>query len=244
MKTFLLFCNLCLFAGSAQSQNKQTLIQIDSLEDGFYQHISWITYKGVSYPSNGLLAQTNAGLLLIDTPTSPEATEQLLTWTQLNLQDTVRLAIVTHFHQDRLAGIDILKKHGIKVISTAETARLAKLDKVTAPNPEVISGKLCQLGKLSFEPYYAGQGHTSDNIVVWFEQKKLLYGGCLVKSTEAEHLGYTGDANLKAWPGSLKKLLKRYPTIEIVMPGHDKIGGKETIMHSLWLLKNNKLLGS
>ena len=45
-----------------------------------------------------------------------------------------------------------------------------------------------------FEAFYPGPGHASDNIVLRFPE--LVYGGCLVKSTEATDLGFTGDADL------------------------------------------------
>ena len=43
--------------------------------------------------------------------------------------------------------------------------------------------------------HLTGEGHTKDNIVIWFDIEKILYCGCFVKSTESIELGNIVDAN-------------------------------------------------
>ena len=93
------------------------------------------------------------------------------------------------------------------------------------------------IGNVSFQTYYPGEGHTKDNIVVWFPDEKVLFGGCLVKSLEATDLGNTKDANLIQWPISIKNVIDHFPTIKYVVPGHQKWGDEGLLYHTLDLLK-------
>jgi metallo-beta-lactamase class B len=64
----------------------------------------------------------------------------------------------------------------------------------------------------------------------------LGYGGCLVKSMAAADLGFTGDADLAAWPAAIRKVQARYrdPTI---VPGHGPVDlSGQAYQHTLDLL--------
>ena len=52
------------------------------------------------------------------------------------------------------------------------------------------------MGQHAFQTYYGGQGHTPDNIVIWFDKEKILYGGCLVKSDWRSKGSLTHTLNL------------------------------------------------
>jgi hypothetical protein len=68
----------------------------------------------------------------------------------------------------------------------------------------------------------------------------VLYGGCLIKSTDAKGLGFTADANLAAWPAAVRRVSLKYPKRTIV-PGHgavDPTGG--AYQFTLDLLEANR----
>jgi metallo-beta-lactamase class B len=96
-----------------------------------------------------------------------------------------------------------------------------------------------KIGDAKFETYYPGEGHTKDNIVIWFDQQKILYGACFVKSTDNNSLGYITDANLKAWPQSVKNVLAKYHP-DYVIPGHFSWQNKNSLLHTLALLQTAK----
>ena len=96
-------------------------------------------------------------------------------------------------------------------------------------------------GKCSFETYYGGEGHTKDNIVIWFGREKILYGGCLVKSTEATDLGYIREANLEAWSFTLANVKQKFRKYKFVIPGHQEWRSSASLDHTLDLLQQNKL---
>ena len=96
------------------------------------------------------------------------------------------------------------------------------------------------LGQYSFEVYYPGEGHTIDNIVVWFSKEKILYGGCLIKGAEAENLGYLGDAHVSEYETTLKKVQKKCPDPKFIIVSHHDWNNKNSLRHSIKLASKLK----
>jgi len=78
---------------------------------------------------------------------------------------------------------------------------------------------------LGFEVFYPGAGHAADNVVVWFPDAGVLFGGCLVKAEPATDLGNVADADLASWPKAIAAVSERYPAIRWLVPGHGPVGG-------------------
>ena len=91
-----------------------------------------------------------------------------------------------------------------------------------------------------FETYYPGQGHTADNIVIWFIKEKILYGGCLIKGADAESLGYLGDANKKEYESTLKKVQAKYRKPKFIIISHSDWDNIKSLKHSIMLAKELK----
>ena len=83
-----------------------------------------------------------------------------------------------------------------------------------------------------FELFYPGAGHARDNIVVWFPQQKVLFGGCFIKSVTATNLVNIADAVLSEWTPAIKRLQKKYKNIRTVVPGHGTIQG-DSLAHDV-----------
>jgi hypothetical protein len=45
--------------------------------------------------------------------------------------------------------------------------------------------------------------------------------------------GNLADADLKAWPNTIKKVMAKFPSARIVIPGHGDAGGLELLQHTL-----------
>jgi metallo-beta-lactamase class B len=82
-------------------------------------------HRNNKIPANGLIVQTSAGLILIDTPWDDSLTIELLDSAKKRFNQDVVFAIVTHAHVDRIGGIHTLHKKGIKVVSIALTCQKA-----------------------------------------------------------------------------------------------------------------------
>jgi metallo-beta-lactamase class B len=58
----------------------------------------------------------------------------------------------------------------------------------------------------------------------------------MAKEIAARSLGNTADADLAAWPGTLRRVLTAFPGARIVVPGHGRPGGIDVLQHTLELL--------
>ncbi|MCB0497355.1 MAG: subclass B1 metallo-beta-lactamase, partial [Cyclobacteriaceae bacterium] len=87
---------------------------------------------------------------------------------------------------------------------------------------------------------YFGAGHTADNIIVWLPSRQILFGGCLIRSMQAKNLGNITDAKISDWDTTVSKVIKKYPNIKTVVPGHGKVGGADLLYHSVELVKEAK----
>ncbi len=212
--------------------------------------------------SNSMIIKASDNdVVLIDTPYTNAATNQILCWIDSVLQPKKITAINTGFHIDNLGGNGALQKKGIDIYGSDLTAKLVdekgkdtqqqviswlkpnqheirqvyEKKQFTKPNKifNIEKGKTLELGDLTFEIFYPGESHSPDNVTVYIEELKLLFGGCMIKSLASKTLGFTGDANLKEWPNAVEQLKKKYQSAKLVVPHHGKLGGKNLIDHTL-----------
>ncbi len=237
---------ICLFfVTQALAQSPQIDIQVKSLMKDFYVHISYQMLGGSPFPSNGLIAKTSQGVLLVDTGWGEDATRQLYKWVRKNLKEKVKVCIVTHSHGDRASGTGFLQKKGVKVISTALTAEKSAVQGFAQPDGILANDTTFTFKGLKVQTYFPGEGHTNDNIVVYFPEQQVLFGGCFVKSTEATNLGNVADANIPAWESSMENVMRKFPNVKFVIPGHQNWDDGASLKHTIELIKkaNTKLIG-
>lgn len=214
-------------------------ITVTPIDHTFYVHTSYLVSGDERIPANGLIVDTPQGILLIDTPWDMPQTKQLLRWIRKHLKKKVFLCIISHAHKDRMGGISVLQKQKIDVVSTKATALRAV--QLGFPAPSAVPGNDFSFGTgmvdtLKVRWFFPGAGHTPDNIVVWFPYQKVLFGGCLVKSLDAKTVGNIEDADLKAWPETIRSLQEMFPDVRLIIPGHYSSGGRELLDHTLELL--------
>lgn len=213
-------------------------VELQRVKDNIWVHTTYANYNGARTPSNGVIAVTSKGLILIDTPWNNAQTRELIGLAKKIFNKEISLAVITHAHEDRIGGIDALIEKKIDVRSTGLTAKEAEKNGFKKPQTELEPGEKITLGDMNLEVFYPGEGHTVDNITVWFPQYKVLFGGCLIKSLESRDIGNIEDANIKQWPTSVNKVLRKYSDAEIVIPGHGKWGSLELVEHTLDLFKD------
>lgn len=211
-------------------------IILSEVSEGVYVHTSSKVLEAGPFPSNGMLIETNSSIVVIDTPWDISQTNQLLKWIRENLKKPVSHCIITHSHDDRVAGIGTMKNLGVRILGIQRTAN--KLKDSNYPQPDIIlpEDTLLNIDGISLHIYYPGQGHSSDNIVVWLSHERILFGGCFVKSTEASGLGNIVDADLSLWPESLEKVRKKFKPA-IIVPGHQGWESDQSLKHTITLLK-------
>ena len=218
--------------------NQDKSITLSKINDILWVYTTSKMVNGNNIPANGLIVVSSDGLILIDTPWNDDKTKELLQFAESTFGKSIVLAVITHAHDDRVGGIHELLDNKIKAISTKLTADFAEKAGYDRPLAEIKEDiEPIDVGDVHMEIFYPGEGHTSDNITVWFPDQKLLFGGCFIKSMDSNNLGNTVDANLEQWPVSLEKIINRYPNVQTVIPGHGSWGGKELLEHTLELTK-------
>ncbi len=223
----IIFAFICalLISGTVAAQHNPFRIKTAHLTGNMYVYTSYGEFKNTVYAANAVYILTDKGAIIMDTPWSEDQTRQLLDTIAQKHHRKVIACIVTHFHEDRTAGLDLMRKQGIKTYSTVFTKELCKENNDPQAQYTFNKDTTFNIGGVKIQTFYPGEGHSKDNIVIWFPQTKVLYGGCFIKSAEATSIGNVADGNVKAWPASLAKVEQKFPNPKYVIPGHDEWQG-------------------
>ena len=215
-------------------------VRIRQIRDGVWAHVATYESYGTIYPSNGLIVRDGDGLLLVETAWGGQNTTALLAAIEDEIGLPVRRSISTHFHDDRVEGVDVLRAVNVETYATPLTRRLAEAEGNEVPDLVLDGlaepGSAVQFGPV--EVFYPGAGHTLDNLVVYVPEARVLVGGCAVFEMSRQAPGYVGDADLAAWPESLRRIRTRYPNAEVVFPGHGVPGGLELLNHTISVVES------
>lgn len=234
--TILFICALTTVFG----QSEQAKLKISHLTGDFYIYTTYNTYEDYLLPANGMYFLTTEGVVLFDTPWDTTQFQVLLDSIELKHNKEVILCIATHWHSDRTEGLEYYKKAGIKTYTTALTDELSKKNDKKRAEYLIEKDTVFTFGTYSFETYYPGPGHTEDNIVIWFDQEKILYGGCLIKGADSKNLGYLGDANVLEYYSTLKKVEQKCLNPEFIIVSHSDWKNSNSLKHSIKLAKRLK----
>jgi glyoxylase-like metal-dependent hydrolase (beta-lactamase superfamily II) len=237
MRNLFLFLLIVI---SSNSFGQTPKLKITHLVENFYIFTTYQSFNGELFPANGMYLLTNEGAILFDTPWDTTQCQPLLDSIKTKHNQEVILCIATHAHDDRTGGFAYYQKLGIKTFATEQTDQICQKEGI--PRPEFIldPAALFNVGNITFEVFYPGQGHTSDNIVIWFASQRILYGGCLVKSVEAQNLGYLGDANIDTWSQSIKNIQKRFGKPNFVITGHQSWLSPKSLKHTKKLVRRQQ----
>jgi metallo-beta-lactamase class B len=198
-------------------------------------HTSYLVYNGAKTDSNGLLLKSAHGYILLDTAWDIEQTKEISEYVSNVLKSKIIACVVTHAHEDRIAGIPFLREKKIDVYSTKLTRTLSKKAGYPLANKIIEPGKAVFDG-LALDIEYYGPAHAPDNIVIYIDQYHILYAACVAKALSNTSLGNIADADLKNWPIVLHRLLDSCDGKNcLVIPGHGKYGSKNLLEHTLSL---------
>ena len=232
--------SILFFAVIKNVQSQGNGLVITPLKGDFYIYTTYHDYGGKPFPSNSMYLVTDKGVVLFDTPWDSTQFQPLMDSIQARHGRKVTLCIATHFHADRTAGLEFYAKKGVMTY----TSRLTDDFSITRNEKRatnLFSGDTSFIwGQYSFQTYYPGHGHSRDNIVIWFEKERILYGGCFVKSVENDNMGNIADANIPEWKKAVKNVMRKYPSAEFVIPGHFGWGSRDALKHTLKLIEKHQ----
>jgi len=216
-------------------------LEIEPLGDGLWRHISYRVLEDFGRSAaNGLLVVSQGEAALIDTPWTDAQAAVLLDWVEQHLGAKVTVVIATHSHPDCLGGLAEAHRRGVRSYALDRTVDFAKAAGSEVPQNAIDEFGEVRVGAQRLELHFVGPGHVRDNLVVWIPDLKVLFGGCLVRSASSKFLGYTAEADLEQWPGTIERLEREYGDARLIIPGHGKPGGLELLARTLELLRGRK----
>lgn len=234
-KTFFLLWSLLLFVSVYAHDGKG--FTIDHLTGDFYIYETWQSIDGHPFPANGMYVVTQKGIVIIDCPWDTTQAVPFLDSIERRHHAKTIAAIATHFHSDRTGAYAIFAKRGISTWSSCQTQTLCIEKKEVVPEHCFIADTTFDFGDHRLHTFYPGEGHTKDNIVVWADTEKILYGGCLVKSVKASGIGNIADANMEQWIHSITNLEAQFPDPAFIIPGHQDWTSKGALRRTRQLIR-------
>lgn len=214
-------------ATDVASQELAPDLRVEAVAPGVWRHISvrFVPEYG-PVPANGLIVVGKDAAALIDTPWTDEQTALLCEYVEREFGVKIAHVVATHSHGDCMGGLAEAHERGATSYALELTAEFAREAANPVPRRTFTEASGVSLGDMDVELRYFGGGHTRDNIVAWIPQQKVLFGGCLVKRKGGSP-GYTAEADLAAWPDTIRKVKAAFPQAEIVVPGHGSPGTLE-----------------
>jgi metallo-beta-lactamase class B len=213
-----------------------------------------------AFGSNILVVRMADGtVILCSSPLDTQATRIMLRWIRDLFAPGRMLAINAHFHPDGTAGNEAYAEAGVETYATDLTQRLlaergAKIRDGAAAaleNPALASrvretrivpaartikateGVIFTIGGEAVHVIYPGPAHSPDNVVVHFPARRLLFGGCMIKTGDA--IGNTADADLGHWEAAVRSLEPLGS--RIIVPGHGPVGGPELFQNTVAVVR-------
>lgn len=211
---------------------------ITQITQNTFVHTSYKQTDAFGYvPCNGLIVRKGTETIIFDTPTTDKTSAVLIQWIQQKLHCSIKAVIPTHFHDDCLGGLQAFDDNNIPSYANSKTVEYAKENKMTVPKNSFSDSLLLNLGDAYITATFFGEGHTRDNVVGYYPEDNVLFGGCLVKTLDASK-GYLGDANVAAWSATVEKVKKAYPLVKVVVPGHGPYGDQKLLDYTIQLFRN------
>lgn len=216
---------------------KSELLIITQVSPHAYEHTTFLmTETWGKVPCNGMIVVNQGEALIFDTPSDEKSSEELIQWVKQNLKTEIKGIIPTHFHGDAMGSLAVFHQHKISSYANRQTIALAKAQNLTIPQHGFEGTLTLKLGNKNVQAAFLGEGHTKDNIVGYFPDEGVLFGGCLIKELDAGK-GYLGDANLATWSKTVETVKQTYPKAKIVIPGHGERGDQALLDYTIRLFK-------
>lgn len=227
---------ISLFGQDPGYQSEDLVIR--KLADGVYLHTSFLeTQDFGKVPCNGMVVADGGEAVVFDTPATDSISSALIAWVEHELHCKITAVIPTHFHADCLGGLGAFHKRGVPSYANNLTIVFATANGSVVPQHGFDDLLELMVGSKKVIADFIGEGHTRDNVVGYFPDKHILFGGCLVKAVGSDE-GYLGDALVNRWALTGIKLKARYPEAKVVIPGHGELGDQSLLDYTIQLFEH------
>lgn len=230
----------CITRRSVSLVYESKNLRIERITRSTYLHISYLDTESFGKVGcNGMIVIDQGEAIVFDTPAQDSISRELIHWLTTVKKTEIKAVVINHFHIDCLGGLGAFHADNIPSYSNQMTIDLAKENQVNiVPTQAIAANQKLQVGNTEIKNHYFGEGHTKDNIVSYVPSEQVLFGGCLIKALGAGK-GNLADANIDAWPYTVRKIRLEYSDIKTVIPGHGKPGGTELLDYTVKMFINN-----
>lgn len=219
-----------------QSEN----LIIRQLSSHVYVHTSFLETESFGrVPCNGMVVLHAGEAVVFDTPADNKSSLELIDYFNRQSNTIFKGVVSTHFHADCVGGLKAFHEHHIPSYAGRRTINLLKdrdADSQFLPQHSFDEHLVLPIGDLEVYAGYFGEGHTPDNVIGYFPEDGVMFGGCLIKEMGAGK-GNLEDANVAAWPATVKAVKQKFPETAVVIPGHGEIGGMELLDYTISLFE-------
>jgi metallo-beta-lactamase class B len=208
-------------------------LKLIKISENAFMHVSYATlpdYGRIS--ANGLIFINNKYAFLFDTPWTDSLTCALISYLRNQMGLQISGFIPNHWHEDCMGGLNYIKSQKIRSYANQLTIDIAKSKGLPVPDQGFSDSLRISLGDKSVYCYYPGAAHSMDNIVVWIASEGILFPGCMCKSLESDNLGNISDGDPGEYQNTIDKVIQKFKSARVVIPGHGRTGGTELLIHT------------
>ncbi len=229
----ILFGYLQLNAGSQDLIKISRDLELVKISENAYLHVSYTTLQNYGRISaNGLIFTDKESAFLFDTPWNDSQTSDLISYLQDDMKLQVTGFVPNHWHEDCMGGLKYLKSQGIRSYANQMTIDIAKKKGLPIPDQGFTDSLKLSLGDKIIFCYFPGVAHSTDNIIVWIPSEGILFPGCICKSLDTDNPGNTADGDINEYPKTVDRIINKFKSARVVIPGHGSPGGPELLVHT------------
>jgi cyclase len=180
-------------------------------------------YEIVGLGGNTSVRVSNDGVFVADTKNMGEENyQQLIALVKSVTPQPIKMAAVTHVHQDHSGNTASFERDGVPVWAhEGEKALTATYvtngNKVGAPSKTYAKDQMLTLGNARIELHHYGPAHTGGDTVVLFPDLRVLHGGDMIVGT-APNCDFPNGGSVVNWVKAMDEVLKL--DFDMVIPGH------------------------
>jgi glyoxylase-like metal-dependent hydrolase (beta-lactamase superfamily II) len=225
------------FASHADTADK--VITFSSIGEGLY------AYTAQGDPNTGIIIGDDS-CMVIDAQATPVMAEDVIARVRAVTDKPIKYVLLSHYHAVRVLGAsaygaseiiaheatrNLIVERGAEDMAS-EIGRFPRLFRgvdtvpgLTWPTLTFAGSLTLWLGKRRVEISHPGRGHTAGDTIAWVPDAGVMFSGDLVEYKSA---CYCGDAFLREWPETIRKLATFSP--EALVPGRgDALVGAGTV---------------